>query len=285
MFNNDDATLAILPEQTAKLSDAAKATLTAQLSQYYSPEQVARAMGTAAPASPAAKSPTEQLLQPVKPASDSKFAPHATATGYLPPEQKIAAFQKLRGVVDDAKLQEAAKAEGIAWSEITKDAAPPAPQTMTLNEANERLAQTSGPLAPSLSASDFKFQFEPAHIAELPPDEVRAMHDIFANGFHAAGVPLSAGQALFRALMDAGKKYDGTDEATRTMAFREEGARLQRMGNVEQIKADAEYGYTKMPEDFQKVINENFLMHDADAYLAMSRAGALMRARDSRAKK
>jgi hypothetical protein len=214
-------------------------------------------------------------------ASDKPAAVSRGDSSGIPAEDKIAAFKRLRGVVPDANLQEAAKAEGVAWNEITTDA-PTADTRLTVEEANARLAATSAPDAGSLSPSDFQFTFDPAHVAELPPDEVRAINDVFADGFHAAGVPLTVGQSLFREAMNAADKFADLGEVDRQLAFREEGARLQRLGNADQIKADAEFAWSKLPQDFKDFATEHFLFHSADAYAALANAGAMMKARESR---
>jgi hypothetical protein len=279
-FDND--TLPAIAPAPADLPQATRDTLRGQYERAgYAAEALAAAgYGPSAPAAKAAALPfgsdgTAAAATPL---------PSNRVGDCIPAGEKIAAFKRLRGVVPDATLQEAAKAEGVAWNEITTDA--PATDTrLTVEEANARLAATSAPDAGSLSPADFNFVFDPAHIAELPPDDVRAIHDAFATGFHTAGVPVQLGQSLFREAMSSADRFADLSDVDKQLAFREEGARLQRLGNIDHIREDAEYAWSKLPQDFKEFAAEHYLFHSADSYAALGRAGALMRAREAKGRK
>ncbi len=277
--------LSITPEQTAGLSEAGKAALTEQLSKHYAPEQIARAMGTQAPGSVGEKTATEQLVQPFTngkpPTNDPALRPPMTAAGNEPYEKRVAAFKNLAasGHVAVETLQKAAKAEGIAWAEISKEAPAEPDKTVTLQEANERLAQSSGSLAASLSPSDFAFQFERGHIEGLDPAEVSEIHSMFANALHAATIPLSLGQSVVSEAMTAANLYEGMDETTATLKYAQEGAKLRRLGNADQIAADHNYAWARLPAGFKEAASKDRLFHTASSFAALANAGAMMRAR------
>ena len=168
---------------------------------------------------------------------------------------------------------------------VQNDAAPEQ-QPMPLDAANQKLADTSGPFAAGTAPNDYSFRFDQAHMDGLDPSDVAAIDGMFKDAFHQARVPLSISQPLFRTLMDAAAKFaDVPDGPERTLAFRSEGARLQRLGNIAQIKADAEYAYSKMSAEFRRVIDEHFMMHTAEGYHAMAQAGQSIRAREAQRKR
>lgn len=273
----DDNTLAVSPEQFAALSPDAQATLTAQLAKHYTPDQIGKVKGTAA--APTAKVAALPFGQDVKaPASP---VPSRGDSG-LSYETKVEAFKRLQSAgVDPVRIAEAAKAEGIDPKDFQITEAAPA-ERMSVEEANSRLASTSMPDAASLSPSDFQFTFDPAHIDGLDPAAVKDISDAFAIGFHAAGIPRQLGQSLFSEAMSSADKFAELSDLDRQLAFREEGARLQRLGNIDRIREDAEFAWSKLPQDFKDFATEHYLFHRADSYAALASAGALMRARESR---
>lgn len=284
-----DQTLSITAEQFAALSPDAQTTLDAQLARSGFSEEQRASLKNGAPSKGGApsKPATEQLVQPSftvnsKPPSDARFNPPPTTAGNIPIEQRISAFQKLRGVVDEATLKRAAAEEGIAWNEVVKEAPAQTPQRLTLQQANDKLQQTTGPLAAGSDASDYSFQFQSHDIADMSPDEVADVHGNFARSFHTAGVPLSLSQGLFRTMMDAGHKFGDMDEVQQMLTFKEEGERLRRLGNVDQIVSDHAYAWSRLPEDFRQVAMEQRLFHTAEAFKALADAGQLMRVRASR---
>lgn len=208
-----------------------------------------------------------------------------TSLGHVSDAAKVTALKNALacGVAPDL-VQRAAAEEGIGWDQVSKDAAP-APQSMSLDDANQKLADASGPLAAGTAPADYRLTFDPAHVDGLDQSDVATLDGMFKGAFHEAGVPLSISQPVFRALMDGGAKFADTEDGpARTLAFREEGARLQRLPNIAQIKADAEYAYSKMPADFQAVMNDRFMMHTAEGYHAMARVGQMIREREARKK-
>jgi hypothetical protein len=284
-------TLSITPAQFAALTPESQTQLEATLSKSgFGSEQIAALKAPAggnksvAPA----KSAVENLIQPFttngKPQNtDPALRPPATAAGNIPYDQKVSAFQKLRDAgVADATLRKAAAEEGIEWSVITTEAPTEPPQNMGVNEANEKLAATSGPFAAGSDPSDYSFQFESRHLDGLDENEVAEIHSMFANGLHEGGVPLSLGQAVARDAVEAANAFDNLDEMGVLLKCQEEGAKLKRLGNIEKITADHNYAWSALPEWFQEAATESKLFHTAASFLTLARAGEMMRLRDSR---
>lgn len=281
---SDDNTIGISAEHVAGLTDDGKATLTAQLAKHYSTDQIERIMGKATVTT---EKPVRAPFSPnsVQATSDPSHRPPVTAAGNEPYEKRLGSFKNLIGKVDASTLQEAAKAEGIAWSEITKDAPAVAPETLTLQQANEKLVATSGPFAGSSEPKDHIFTLDRQSTDGLEPDEVAHIDSMFRNALHASTVPVSLGQSIVSEAVKAANLYEGMDETTAALRYASEGAQLKRMGNADQIAKDFQYAYAKLPGDFKKVADEEKLFHTANSFAALANAGALMRVRDNRAKK
>lgn len=284
-----DMQFTVTPEQYAGLTDAGKASLESALSKAgATSEYLASLKGNApnksgTPLKPAAADLTQPFMLAGKPENtDPSLRPPATAAGNIPYDQKIAAFQKLRGVVPDAQLQDAARAEGVEWSEIVKDAPAATPQPMNLQNANAKLAATSGPFAAGTEPTDYSFQFEQRHLEGLDENAVSEMHNMFRNGFFESTMPLSMGQAVAREAVEAANAYDNLDETQARLKYQDEGAKLRRLGNVEKLRSDWDYAWARLPKWFQEAANESRMFHTADSFIALARAGEVMRLRDSR---
>lgn len=284
MSFSSDTTIGISPEQTAGLSDDGKATLTAALAKHYSPEQVERIMGKAPAASD--DKPAPLPFTNGKPATaDPSLLPPPTAAGNLSYEVKVAAFQKMQGIVPAEQIAAAAKAEGIDLKDLQIAAPGAEPEKLTLAQANERLAATSGPLAASQSPRDHNFTLDRQFTDGLKPDEVVEIDALFRNALHESTIPLSLGQGVVSEAMRAANIYEGMSPEQAQLKYADEGAKLRRLGNVDQIMANGEYAWAKLPAAFKEAATKDRLFHTADAYNALANAGAAMRARDARSKK
>jgi hypothetical protein len=276
------------PEQYAGLSDAGKATLEAALTKAgASSEQLA---SLKAPAADKGKevipsSALDALYKNGKPGNtDPAYRPPATAAANEPYERKVQAFKNLIGKVDEATLQKAAREEGIEWSAITKEAPTEPPKNMGVSEANEKLAATEGPFAAGTDPNDYRFQFEQRHVDGLDATAVREIHDMFAAGAFESGIPLSIAPAVAREAVNAANAFDNLDEMQTRFRYAEEGTKLKRLGNIEQIAENHAYARSKLPQWFVEAADEARFFHTADSFLALARAGELMKLRDSRKK-
>ena len=263
--------IALSPEQAQAMPEPARNAARAAYMQHYDAAEIARVFGAAATPQQAPTAPAPAIA--------------ATAAGHIPAQERIAAFQKLRAAgVEDAALQKAASEEGLAWSDVVKDAAAAPAEPMTLQDVNERLVQNSAFDAPAQSPDDFHFTFDRQHIEGLAPDEVRDIRDMWAHALHEAAVPLNLGQSIVTEALNAAGLYKGIAPAQAQLRYAEEGAKLRRIGNVNAITVNAEYAWQRLPADFQKIATEQRLFHTADAYNTLANAGAMMKARDGRKK-
>jgi hypothetical protein len=263
--------IALSTEQAQAIPEPTRNAARATYAQHYDAAEIERVFGAAASPQQAPAAPTPSAAN--------------TAAGHILVQERIAAFQKLRAAgVDDATLQKAAAEEGIAWSDVAKDASAAPAEPMTLQDANERLAQGSDFDAPAQSADDFHFTFDRQHIEGLAPDEVRDIRDMWANALHEAAVPLNLGQSIVAEAMTAADLYEGMAPAQAQLKYAEEGGKLRRMGNVNTITANAEYAWQRLPAGFKEIATKHRLFHTADAYNALANAGAMMKARDGRKK-
>jgi hypothetical protein len=273
--------LNVTADQFAGLTPDGQASLEASLSKAgASAEYLASLKGgkTAAPA----EKPAALPFANGKPATaDPSLLLPATQAGHLSYETKLAAFQKMQGIVPDEQIAAAAKAEGINPADL-KIAAPAEPEKLTLAQANERLAATSGPLAASQSPSDHSFTLDRQFTDGLEPNEVADIDAMFRTALHGATIPISLGQGIVSEAMRAANLYEGMSPEQATMKYAEEGAKLRRLGNVDQITANGEYAWARLPNAFQEAATKDRLFHTADAYNALANAGAAMKARDAR---
>ena len=108
---------------------------------------------------------------------------------------------------------------------------------------------------------------------------------MFRNALHGATIPISLGQGVVSEAMRAANLYEGMSPEQATIKYAEEGAKLRRLGNVDQIMADGEFAWARLPAAFKEAATKDRLFHTADSYNALANAGAAMKARDARLKK
>lgn len=285
----DTQTLSITPEQFAALAPTSQTQLEANLSKAgFSAEQIASLKGPGGnTGSGATGNPADALAalftNGKQGNTDPALRPPATAAAHVGHDKLVSTFKNLIGKVPTEALQKAAAEEGIDWSEVTKEAPAPADKNVTLTEANEKLAQGSDYWGAANDPADFgAFNFKPEHIEGLPPDEVADINGMFAQAL-SGSVPRNMAQGIVSEAMDAANTYLDMNEDQQRLRFAEEGAKLRRLGNIEKIVADHQLAWSRLPQDFREVATEHRLFHTATSFLALSRAGEMIRLREQRA--
>lgn len=262
-------------QQISTLNPQAREAAKATFAKHYSTQEIERVFGGGASAG-GAPTPTMPLKQ--TPSADPLVFDYT---------QRLTGYRKLYQVGSATMRQEVierATREGLDLKVVTGDQTFTAPakaapnEAAQLNAANKDTQVNAGPYQRSPATVEaYHLKFDRQLTADLDPDEVANLHSMFGNAMMAAGIPEAMGNSLVQACLESAEIFEDLDDAQDELRQSEEAAKFHRLQNADQLAADAEFAYSKLPADFQKVADDAKFFHSARAYALLANIGAMMK--------